>query len=296
MRTDPERLGELAAEETGGDESWSEPAYAFGPLSIGLTAAAVNEASQYCEDLFALLHALRETEYFAQKMSSYSAGKVTGFGHKLGELDDDSICRLFLVPDVHTIESGLADGKDPEASIASFRAGRTRLCERVRDTASFYAELEDIHLNYKHGLKLALTPVGAPLPEEEIKRRRSSVETPVFAYTAEPIGEMMRKPKHQNVMMMRLGETQQANVRALVEERNLLRFLPPRQIDFDHLVEKCALVLQLLQIAQENRVGVGKLDESGNQRVCLPGPELREQLTVTFRSDSVIGLGDFAGP
>jgi hypothetical protein len=51
-------FGRLAAEEMG-NETWAKEDYLYGPLALGIAAAAVNEASEHCEDLFALLTFLR---------------------------------------------------------------------------------------------------------------------------------------------------------------------------------------------------------------------------------------------
>ncbi|MDA8269182.1 MAG: hypothetical protein M0013_12595 [Actinomycetota bacterium] len=48
MRANLPRLGKLATEEMG-NATWSEEYYIYGPLALGVTAAAVNEASQHCE-------------------------------------------------------------------------------------------------------------------------------------------------------------------------------------------------------------------------------------------------------
>lgn len=138
LRSDPVALGALASAEANAHESWAEETYAYGPLSLGITAAAVNESAQHCEDLFALVRFLREPAYFAREMASYSAGKVVEFGRKLVDADDATISRLFLVPDPETVRAGLAEAADPESSIASVEAGRVGLSEMVRETAAFY--------------------------------------------------------------------------------------------------------------------------------------------------------------
>jgi hypothetical protein len=48
MRANLTRLGRLAADEMG-NETWAEEDYVYGPLALGITAAAVNEAAQHCE-------------------------------------------------------------------------------------------------------------------------------------------------------------------------------------------------------------------------------------------------------
>lgn len=94
LRGNASRLGNLADTESPPGSGWSEDTYVYGPLVHGLTAAAVNECAQHCEDLFAVLRFLREPLEFSKRMLDYKAGTVTQFGEQLGGLDDAAIQRL----------------------------------------------------------------------------------------------------------------------------------------------------------------------------------------------------------
>jgi hypothetical protein len=291
LRADPVALGRLASAEARAHESWGEDSYVYGPLSLGITAAAVNEAAQHCEDLFALLRFLREPAYFAREMANYSAGKVVEFGRKLAGADDAAISRLFLVPDPETVRAGLAEAEDPEASVTHVDAGRSRLGEMVRSTASFYLKYEDFHVQYKHGLKLPLRPFGVPT-EEAIAERKTNVKASLFSYTNEPVARMLRRPLEDQMMMFQLGPTQQANLNKLFEDRNILRLRLAHEVDLDEVVERSYVVLRLLQIAQTNRLALGEV-EDGHQRFCVPGGQKWEQIDVVIKLDRVLSLADF---
>lgn len=294
LRGDPVALGALASAEANGHGSWAEETYAYGPLSLGITAAAVNEAAQHCEDLFALLRFLREAAYFAREMANYSAGKVVEFGRKLVDADDATISRLFLVPDPETVRAGLADAADPESSTAAVEAGRARLGEMVRETAASYRAYENFHVHYKHGLKLPLSPFGVPT-QEAIEERKSNLKAPLFSYTTEPISAMLRRPRPEQVMMLQLGRNQQANMSKLVEERNVLRLRLAHDVDLDEVVRRSYTVLRLLRLAQTNRLALGKV-EDGNQSLSLPGEGKWEQVDVLVKLDRMLSLNDFTKP
>jgi hypothetical protein len=172
LRANPKTLGALANAEANND-TWSEDSYVYGALSHGITAAAVNEAVQHCEDLFALLWCLRDAQFFARDIASYRAGQVVDFGRGLIDADDDAGSRLFLVPDRTCVRVGLNDAEDPESAIEKVEAGRARLGKLLRETAAFYRRFEDFHLQYKHGLKLPLRPFGEPTEEAIADRKRS---------------------------------------------------------------------------------------------------------------------------
>jgi len=294
LRSNPGALGELASAEADGHAGWAEESYTYGPLSLGITAAAVNESAQHCEDLFALLRFLREEAHFAKEMANYSAGKVVRVGRELADADDARISRLFLVPDPATVRTGLAAAADPESAIASVEAGRARLGEMVRQTAAFYRTYEDFHIHYKHGLKLPLSPFGIPT-QDAINERKTDVKSPLFSYTNEPIAAMVRRPQAEQMMMLRLGPAQRANVTRLVEDRNLLRLRFAHDVDLDEIVDRSRIVLRLLQLAQANRLALGEVDE-GNQRFSVPGGAKWEQVDVLVRLERTLTLGDFRSP
>jgi hypothetical protein len=294
LRRGPAALGALASAEANGHGSWAEDTYAYGPLALGITAAAVNEATQHCEDLFALLRFLREPSYFAREMANYRAGKVVEFGSKLVDADDATISRLFLVPDPDTVRAGLAEAVGPEASIAAVEAGRERLGVLVRETAAFYSAYEDFHVHYKHGLKLPLSPFGIPT-QEAIEERKADLKAPLFSYTNEPISAMLKRPQQEHGIMLQLGPNQQANVSELIEERNVLRLRLAHDVDLDEVARRSYMVLRLLTLAQTNRLALGEMQD-GNQTFSLPGEGKWEQVDVLVRLDRVLSLTDFEEP
>jgi hypothetical protein len=99
MRANLDRFGQLAAYRMG-NETWADDEYVYGPLALGITAAAVNEASQHCEDLFALLSFLRDPVTFARRMGSYSAGKVVRMADTLKRDSDATLAARFCVPPI----------------------------------------------------------------------------------------------------------------------------------------------------------------------------------------------------
>ncbi len=103
---------------------------------------------------------------------------------------------------------------------------------------------------------------------------------------------MLRRPSEDHVLMFQLGQTQQANLNELVEERNVLRLRLRHEVDFTELVERSHIVVRLLQLAQSNRLALGEA-EDGNQHFCLPGEQKWEQVDVRFKLDRVLSLDDF---
>lgn len=295
LRANASRLGDLAAAESPEGASWADDRYVYGPLVHGITAAAVNECAQHCEDLFAVLMFLREDLEFSKRMLSYNAGSVTRSGSKLRELNDEAIAKQFVVPASSLVEEGLTLADDPSASVAMFEEAVARLGQRVRRVVDWYETYEDFHLQYKHGLKLAMRPYGNPTPEAIAERRDDVAGTPLFAFTAEPISKMLKGPSQQHgVIFPNLVPEARAHLTALVEERAVLRYKmsgPP--VDLNEVAEISGTVVQLLRIAAANRLAVGQDLNEGTYSFELPGDKRYETVTVVLALDRPPVLGDF---
>jgi hypothetical protein len=260
LRANSVHLGQLASDESPNGTGWSDDSYVYGPLVHGLTAAAVNECAQHCEDLFATLRLLRERLDFARRMLSYNAGSVTQFGMKLRDLADDEVRRLFLVPGEATVEQGLADSVDPSTDLASQAAAVTRLVERVRRVSDWYETYEDFHVQYKHGLKLAMRPYGKPT-REAIEERRVNLRGALLAFTSEPISKMLQGPQQQQGMIFpNLIPEARAHLNALVEERAMLRYkMSGPEVDLNDVAEVSGTVAQLL-LDRPRSTGMRRID------------------------------------
>jgi len=295
LRANPTRLGSLAAADSPAETGWADDSYAFGPAVHGLTAAAVNECAQHCEDLFATLRFLKERFDFAKRMLSYNAGAVTRFGLKLQDADEEGARRLFLVPTAALVEQGLKDAEDPSEAVAVQAAALVRLVDRLRRVASWYRTYEDFHVQYKHGLKLAMRPYGNPTPEA-VAERREHVRGAVLAFTSEPISKMISGPQQQQAMIFpNLIPEARAHLNALVADRAMLRYkMSGPEVDLDEVAEVSGTVAQLLRIAATNRIAIADgLDEHGIYMFDLPGGKRYEIVKVALELDAAPTLEDF---
>ena len=236
MRANLQRLGQLAADETG-NEAWAEEQYVYGPLALGITSAAVNEATEHCEDLFALLNFLREPLSFARQMGSYSAGRVVRIADQLAKDSDAEMASRFCVPSISAIESGMVKAKDPPAALEVAQAGIARLGELVREVVDFYKAYEFFHVQYKHGLKILFRPFGGALPAETIAERKTNVSAPLFALSNEALSRMVQRPPSQQGLMIEASPEAQPHLAELVANRDLLRIqMAGPQVDLDGVV------------------------------------------------------------
>jgi hypothetical protein len=295
LRANAGHLGRLAAAESPSGTGWSDESYAYGPIVHGLTAAAVNECAQHCEDLFATLRFLRERFDFAKRMLSYNAGTVTRFGVKLRDVEEEEVRRLFLIPPQSIVEQGLKRSADPAGSLSLHLAALARLVERVRLVSNWYTTYEDFHVQYKHGLKLAMRPYGNPT-QDAIQKRRSNVTGALLAFTSEPVSNMLKGPQHQQAMIFpNLIPEARAHLNALVADRALLRYkMSGPEVDLNEVAAVSGTVTQLLSIAAANRLAVAAaVDHHDIYKFELPGEKQYETVTVVLELATAPTLDDY---
>jgi hypothetical protein len=295
LRRSTKQLGGAAAATTGAGD-WADDEYLFGPVALGVTAAAVNEAAQYCEDLFALLKFLREPTHFVRKMMSYSAGQVVNFGHSLGKLTDEKLRRMYLVPDAARIVAGISGAVEPVEDARRAQEGVERLTAMTREIVEWHETYEPFHLQYKHGLKVALRPFGKPT-SEAIAERKASVRAPLFMFSNDSAAQVATRPPDQQVLAINISSAvMQKNLTELDRDRSLLtlRFGGP-EVDLDRIVAIGRTVLQLLRVAKHNRLMVAEgLDTNGQQRFVLPAQrDGWGQLELSLSLQQPLILGDF---
>jgi hypothetical protein len=291
-RSNLTRLGRLAADEMG-NESWIEEDYVYGPLALGITAAAVNEATQHCEDLFALLSFLRDPLTFARNIGSYGPGRVLRLKDEMKGESDAELARRFCVPSVDAIEDEIGKGEGPRAAVDAVRGGIGRLGNLVREVIDFYETYEFFHLQYKHGLKILFRPFGVGPSPEAIAERKTDVRAPIFAITNEVVSKMVQRPPRQQGLVFYAIPEARPHLAEFMANRDLLRVQmagPP--VDLDHVVAHCWTVSRLLRIASANRLALGAFDEHGQQSFELPGEGEREVVSVCIEPPRALELRD----
>jgi hypothetical protein len=278
-----------------GNDTWAADDYVYGPLSLGLTAAAVNEAAQHCEDLFALLSFVRDPVDFAKRMASYSAGKVTQLSKRLLEADEAGIRKRFLVPDAATIADGLSKADDPATATTGIEEAVARLAALTHKVADWYLTHEFFHLQYKHGFKLPMRPFSNALPQETVNKRKKDVAAPLIAFTNENLAAMLARPPSQQAIMMLVTPEAQPHLAELIAERALLRYqMSGPEVDFNDVADLSRTVFRLLRIVEKNRLSTGAgLDADGQQIFYFPGESPNETMEARIEPSKPVVLSDF---
>jgi len=138
----------------------------------GLYFDAISQCIQYIEDLFALLKAAKQPDYFIRNIITYKGGEVTAFLKSL-KIDDKSIALLFRFP--NDLSFGNEQGQ------ASYERGRSLLMHYVRELVTFYKKYEFFYNQYKHGLAVAMRPFGNIFNDQQIESDRKGEMLPYLA-------------------------------------------------------------------------------------------------------------------
>lgn len=197
-------------------------------IKHGLYFDSIAECIQYIEDLFALIRAAKKPDYFVKNIVTYKAGEVTS-KIKVFKADKKSISKAFHFPTDLPFEKQ-SDRED-------FENGINNLIEWVNDLTLFYKNYEFFYNQYKHGLAVAMRPLGNLLSEEQIEKDKKGLSNPYLTVydnlnlkAASKKGTF--KLQHGTIMP---GFTQ--NVMPFISElektNNFLRFVfPPDFPDF----------------------------------------------------------------
>lgn len=208
-------------------------------IKHGLHFDAIAHCVQYVEDLFALLRAGENPDYFVKNIITYKAGEITN-RIKTHKSDPKVIAELYHFP--HDLQ--FTDTKDGKG----YEEGIQNLISLTDECVKFYQDYEFFYNQYKHGLSVAMKPVGTTYVKEQIDEDKAGTfETLLAVYDNFNLETASKKgtfnSKH-GVVMPGFSENVQPFISALSAENNYLRLVfPPDMPEFsiDFLVDKAKM-------------------------------------------------------
>ncbi|CAN7472501.1 hypothetical protein [Paraburkholderia hospita] len=243
----------------------------YGNITNGILADATSELAMLCEDYFALLRFIREPLYFVKRAVNYKAGSVTTLSKALRHPTDDMLRRMFFIPSPKIMTSVFA-----EHSLASANeninalAGQLNYLRELHDSAmGFHEKHKDFHVQYKHGLKLALSGLHESLPDAEIDRRKREFSAPLFAFENKPMSEL----GYESAMFIpgfgypSIGN----NLGKLHGDLNLLHIQFLHDVDIDNWISLARKVVKLINFLISNRLSI--IDNEGVRKVRFLLPD-----------------------
>src|SRR5689334_21071326 len=137
-------------------------------ITNGLLFDAIANCIQYIEDLFALLKAGENKDFFIRHIITYHAGKVEKFIER--KHTEEKICNLFYFP-------FFDEEFDDKKKYKVYRDSISRLCEWIDEIKEFYSKHQFFYKQYKHGLTVALRPYGR-YSQEQIEESKAGKRKP----------------------------------------------------------------------------------------------------------------------
>lgn len=212
----------------------------------GLYFDAIAQCVQYIEDLFALLKAAKQPEFFIRNIITYKGGEVTAF-LKSFKADAKQTASAFHLP--NDLKFSDVDNQ------ASYTEGLEKLMGYMNDMIQFYKNYEFFYNQYKHGLSVAMRPFGNIFTEEQVKKDKTGEMPPYLAvYDNMNLQAGFKKGTakiEHGIMMPGFTENVAPFISELSNENNYLRFVfPPDYPDFDidilvRMAKKTSYCIQL---------------------------------------------------
>ncbi len=203
------------------------------PITNGLYFEAIAECVQYIEDLFALIKASANTEYFVKNIITYEAGQIRSFIKTFPTSDKDLGKWFHFKYDLQ-----FEEGTDS----TPFTKGIESLRQLIIELKTFFVDYEFFYIQYKHGLTLPMRPFGNSYTAEQVQKEKDGEMKPyVTAFDNFNLAAAAKKgnfTSQQPVMMPAFTENVRFHISALSEENNYLRLVYPKdqKLDFDRFV------------------------------------------------------------
>jgi len=193
-------------------------------ITNGLRFDSIQQSIQYIEDLFALIYASKNKDFFIRNIISYDAGKV-GNSIKNFKLSRENICKSFNFPNFQA-EDNLNQSELDTLNV--LHESVDRLIEMVKELMEFYNKNLFFYNQYKHGLSIALRPFNDYSKEQIEKDKLNENEEGVLVAldSLNFKGAVQRKDGNFGTLLIpNLTDTIQRNIKPLQDENNLLRFV-----------------------------------------------------------------------
>lgn len=284
LRTKYEFYPDIISEIKHTDKSIGEQIIAQ-EISNGLKFDSVQQSIQYIEDLFALINAGKNKDFFIRNIINYNAGKIEnqirGF-----KLNRDNVYSCFNFPTFKK-EKDLKPNEQKVLSI--IEESVDRLIEILSDIISYYKKNLFLYNQYKHGLSIALRPFQDFSPEQiEDDKKGKSQEGVLVALDGLNFKSAVKK-KDGNfgaLLIPHLSDAIQKNIKPLQNENNLLRFMfSSPDLSTDKIKDIAIKTKRCMHILITNILEVVSQKEMLNLQ--LPAKDKNEVYSFNIKSDEI---------
>ncbi|MDD5569642.1 MAG: hypothetical protein PHD97_00630 [Bacteroidales bacterium] len=252
-------------------------------ISNGLIFEAIQHSLQYVEDLFALINASKNQDYFIKNIIQYRAGKIEA-SIKNFKLTKENICASFHFPNYPEDES--QNYKEKETLKVIYDSVE-RLGTILNSIIEFYKKHKFFYNQYKHGLSIAFRPYGDYTPEQIEEDKKENFKRPAIV----ALDSLNFKDASQNqygnkgyLMMPCFSDNIRPHLKQLQEENNLLRFvMSPQDTNIDSILKNARMTKKCLQIFIHNFLEV--VNDKNPMMLRMPAPNDSEVYEFNIKAD-----------
>lgn len=193
-------------------------------ITNGIYFDSIQVCVQYIEDLFALINAGSNRDYFVRSIISYSSGSIKNQIENF-KIERENICKSFYFPN-YKLEN-MNEKDDLELYEVLFQSV-DRLGEMLKDIICFYKENLFFYNQYKHGLSIALRPF-VDYTDEQIEKDKRGNESKFPLVAMDNLNfknAIKKKDGNYGVLLIpHNSEVISSNIDTLQKENNLLRYV-----------------------------------------------------------------------
>lgn len=200
-------------------------------IKHGLYFDSIAQCVQYVEDLFALIKAAKKPDYFIRNIITYKAGEVTN-AIKQFKANPDRISKDFHFPPDLPI--------DNEEDKVFYDQGVEKLTKMVSDLVKFYKGYWFFYNQYKHGLAVAMRPLGNLYTPEQVENEKKENREPHYLVVYDNLNIKAAASKGtykscHGIFMPGFTDNVRPLIGELERHNNFLRFVfPPDLPDFSY--------------------------------------------------------------
>ncbi|MEZ5016438.1 MAG: hypothetical protein R2800_05245 [Flavipsychrobacter sp.] len=195
-------------------------------IKNGIYFDAIATCIQYVEDLFALLNASQKPDYFIKEILTYNPSDISKFIDKL-IITKERLGELFHYP----TEFGNNTTKE---TITEINKSTKILEQLILDSLDFYKKHKFKYNKYKHGLSVALRPLGKKIIAENVEKDKNNNHKPyLLAFDSYNLEKAKKRGGFSGklVMIPFLTDEIRPFAQDLEKEDNLLRSVPIEEIN-----------------------------------------------------------------
>jgi hypothetical protein len=237
----------------------------------------MSESLQCIEDLFGLIFCAKNIPSFINRITNYSAGKITNF-IQYTKIDMSTIFELFFIR-----FSRDKQDYDDSTIYKELENKIVRLIEDLKLLQKYYTDNEYLYLQYKHGQSLIYQHDGSdnhPIKHEEVLKGFQ-----VFPFDNVEISKALKLQRTKLGISLLFSDYTQKHLHELDKQNNLLRFIVSLDdLNINRIYRTTKICTNILEAFRNNILDYCQIPEHHPIITYFPSDEYEGFSTFTEKS------------